>query len=82
MKLNVVGHWNDVVRNTDFVAQEAIAYLVMYSGTVYDHVDITVSAHDNEMSAYYTITKPEVNRAGFLMVAVWHADERRYSYHT
>ena len=77
-----IGNWSDIFNATNGEAHKALMYMVLYSLSVYDHVEIRVNSHDNEMTAYYTITRPDVNRAGFLMVGVWHADEKKYSFHT
>lgn len=64
---------------------EAIGYLALWglnSETARDdHLSLTVSSTDNEITACYQKEKDQNARA-FLMVGVWRADDKKYTFHS
>lgn len=74
--------WSDIVTATDGKCVEALAYLTTFAlaSETKGYVHITVTGHDNELAALY---KPAKDHAGgYLMVAVWWAQDKRYTFHT
>lgn len=74
--------WNAIMQFTGGASSAALSYLSTWAvdSERLRHVRIIVTKADCELSALYSRHRDDPN--GILMVAVWHAAENRYSFHT
>jgi hypothetical protein len=61
------------------VASRALGYLATWALSGYDQVSIYPDGNDNDLIAVYTSSTGEHK---FVMGAIWHEDEGRYSFHS
>jgi len=74
--------WNAIMQSTGGACSAALSYLSTWAvdSDRLLHVRIIVTKTDCELSAVYSRHRDDPK--GILMVAVWHAAESRYSFHT
>jgi len=74
--------WTNIMKVTSGACSAALSYLAAWAidSERLRHVQIIVTETDCELSAVYSTHKDDPK--GLLMVAVWHAAEKRYSFHT
>jgi uncharacterized Zn finger protein len=72
--------FSDFMYDNTHAVQTAIGYLTMWSVTTYDTVTISFDAKRQELHAYYQQADNDKKR--YVIGAVWHADEKRFSFHS
>lgn len=80
------GEIDKVRQDTNGKVDEAIGYLATWAlaSPAYQHVRIWVGVRDFELSASYTREPHEPGKVQqhFLLVGIWRADEKKYSFHS
>lgn len=74
--------WTNIMQKTGGACSIALSYLSTWAidSKSLTHIRIIITKTDCEISAVYSSHKDDPK--GLLMVAVWHAAENRYSFHT
>lgn len=80
------GEIDKVRQETEQKVDQAIGYMATWAlaSPAYQYARIFVDVRSFELSASYTREphEPGKTQQHFLMVGIWRADERRYSFHT
>ena len=69
---------SEMVKLTSGKSNHALGYLIGWGGDFYSHCNVTMM-RDGEIQAWHHKNESDT---GFLLVAIWRADESSYSYHS